>query len=164
MQLAPIPENERQRLEAVQRLGILDTQPEERFDRLTTAARQQLHAPISTISIIDQDREWYKSCQGVGLKEGARDISFCGHAMLSSHVFIVEDTLQDPRFADNPNVIGGQKIRFYAGVALHDQQTHLPVGVLCIKDYQPRQMSAADIDILLQLAAQAEAELNRQPS
>lgn len=161
MQSAPIPHNETERLTALQQLGILDTDPEERFDAITLELSQKLNMPIAIISLIDKDREWYKSCQGLNIKESPRDISFCGHAMLARDVFIVEDALRDPRFADNPNVIGGQKIRFYAGAALHDHKTHLPIGVLCVKDYQPRQMSTEDIDILLQLAKRAETELNK---
>jgi len=136
MKRAPIPQNEPRRLKAVESLGILNTEPEERFDKITKDACDRLSLPISTITILDKDREWYKSCQGLNAKEGPRDISFCGHAMLSSMIFIVEDTLKDVRFKDNPMVINPPYIRFYAGVSLHEKKSKLPIGVLCVKDYR----------------------------
>jgi GAF domain-containing protein len=157
---APIPDNEADRQTVVESFGILDTDPEERFDHITKAATEKLKAPISTVSIIDKDREWYKSCVGVQAKEGKRDVSFCGHAMLATEVFVVEDTLLDDRFKDNPSVIGKPFIRFYAGVALHDKKTHLPIGVLCVKDIVPRKLSLTEMSVLIELAKQAESELN----
>lgn len=157
---APIPDNETDRQAVVESFGILDTAPEERFDNITKSAAEKLKVPISTISIIDKNREWYKSCIGVSTKEGNRDVSFCGHAMLATEVFVVEDTLLDDRFKDNPSVIGKPFIRFYAGVALHDKKTHLPIGVLCIKDIVPRKLNLTEISILIELAKQAESELN----
>lgn len=155
----PHPEEER-RLVAVHTLGLLDTEPEERFDRITKKAVKELHAPISTITLIDKDREWFKSCEGLDMKESPRNISFCGHAMLADDVFIVEDTLKDDRFKDNPSVVGAPFIRFYAGVALYDRKTNLPVGVFCVKDTKPRTMSSVDIAKLLELASEAEKEIN----
>ncbi|MDX9893512.1 MAG: GAF domain-containing protein [Patescibacteria group bacterium] len=160
MKKAPIPQNETARLEALKQLGILDTPTEKRFDQITKEATAKLQVPVSTISIIDEDREWFKSCQGLDSKEGARDISFCGHAMLSREIFIIEDTLEDERFKDNPYVIGKNGIRFYAGIALHDQASGLPIGVLCVKDFKPKKMSLDEIEILMKLAAKAEDELN----
>ncbi len=160
MKKAPIPQNETARLEALKQLGILDTPTEERFDQITKEATAKLQVPVSTISIIDEDREWFKSCQGLDNKEGARDISFCGHAMLSREIFIIEDTLQDERFKDNPYVTGKPGIRFYAGIALHDQASGLPIGVLCVKDFKPKKMSLEEIEILMKLATKAEDELN----
>ena len=154
---------EDERLNVLAQLGLLDTQPEERFDRITKAAAEQLKAPIATISLIDRDREWYKSCQGLEAKQGGRDVSFCGHAMLSKNIFIVGDTLKDPRFADNPNVIGPPHIRFYAGIALRHKESGLPVGVLCVKDTKPRELSVREIGVLLDLARQAEQEINTKP-
>jgi GAF domain-containing protein len=160
---APVPANEDIRLEAVHRLGLLDTPPEERFDRITAAAVERLHVPISTVSILDRDREFYKSCQGTLVRQGDRDVSFCGHALLSQLVFIVQDTLEDPRFADNPAVVGEPHIRFYAGMALRDRKSHQPVGVLCVKDTKPRAMQPGEIEVLMELAKQAEDELNVAP-
>ncbi len=148
-------------MQSVLELGILDTKPEKRFDTITEEAIRIFKTPISTISIIDSDREWFKSCQGLGVTQGPRDISFCGHALLSQIVLVVEDTLLDERFFDNPNVIGGDKIRFYAGVCLRDKKTHDPVGVLCIKDTQPRKFSPDDVSQLIALGKRAEEEINR---
>ncbi len=161
MQVAPIPKDEAERLEAVHKMAILDTKPEERFDRLTREAVEKLKVPISTITILDADREWFKSCQGLDEKEGKRETSFCGHALLASSVFIVEDTLKDSRFADNPMVINAPFIRFYAGVALLDRETGQPIGVFCVKDTKPRKFSLEDINMLMNLAERAEKELNR---
>jgi GAF domain-containing protein len=159
---APVQNNETERLAAVHSLAILDTQPEHRFDIITKAACERFKVPISTISIIDEKREWYKSCWGLDLREGGRDISFCGHAMYTDYIFIVEDTWQDPRFVDNPYVKGKPYIRFYAGVALREINTRLPVGVLCIKDNKPRKFTMDDISTLIELAKQAETELNKK--
>jgi GAF domain-containing protein len=159
---APIPDNEQERLAAVHEHAILDTKPEERFDLLTKEAVEQFSVPISMISILDSNREWYKSCQGLDIREGDRKISFCGHALLASNVFIIEDTLQDKRFVDNPSVTGYPYIRFYAGVALHDEQTKLPIGVFCIKDTKPRKLSVSEVALLLNLASRAEEELNKK--
>lgn len=158
---ALIPEDEKDRLNAVRSLNILDTPPEERFDILTREAVEKFQVPISTISIIDADREWFKSCQGVKTREGARAISFCGHALLSRYILIVENTLNDPRFADNPAVVGEPYIKFYAGMELTNKKTSKTVGVFCIKDTKPRKMSTKEIGTFIQLARRAEEELNR---
>lgn len=162
MKSADKPNNEKERLEAVHRLNILDTKPEERFDVLTKEVIKKLNTPISTITILDENREWFKSCQGIDNKENSREISFCSHAMLSSVLFIVEDTLKDPRFADNPMVINPPYIRFYAGIRLLDHKTGLPIGVFCIKDTKPRKLSLKEINILLDIGSRAETELNKE--
>jgi GAF domain-containing protein len=162
MKTAPIPANEKARLCAVQNLKILDTESEERFDRITAEAMARFNVPISTISILDKDREWYKSAQGVEKKQGPRDTSFCGHALLREEIYIVEDTLKDLTFADNPNVTGYPFIRFYAGKSLIDIGSGLAVGVFCIKDTKPRTMTMSDIDCFLELADRAEAEVNKK--
>lgn len=157
---APIPNNEKERLEAVNRMEILDTEPESRFDDLTKEAIQRLNVPISTVTILDKDREWYKSVQGLDVKEGERSSSFCGHALFAKDIFIVEDTLKDERFADNPMVVGPPFIRFYAGKALIDHKTDHPVGVFCVKDIKPRKLSMRELSTLVDLATRAEEELN----
>jgi len=164
MILAPVPENERERLEALHRLAIMDTDPEKRFDDITKEAIEKLHVPISTITIVDEEREWFKSSQGMNTKEGRRSTSFCGHALLASNIFIVEDTLEDERFKDNPMVVGEPYIRFYAGISLRDYKTHLPIGVFCIKDIKPQKLTLEKINILMELAGRAEKELNMIPS
>lgn len=159
MKKAPISQNESARLKVVQKLHILDTKPEERFDLITKEAVEKLNVPIAMVTIIDSNREWYKSCQGLDVKEGGRDESFCGHAMFADTIFIVEDTLEDERFKDNPQVTQVPGIRFYAGVSLHDLATGLPVGVFCVKDTKPRVLGVSEIDTLLELATKAETEL-----
>lgn len=162
MQTAPIPEDEKERLEAVHRMAILDTKPEERFDRLTREATEKLKVPISTIAILDSNREWFKSCTGLDQKESDRAISFCGHALLTKELFIVEDTLEDNRFKDNPMVTGFPFIRFYAGQALLDYNTGKSIGVFCIKDTKPRKLSVDEVGLILDFANMAEIELNRK--
>ena len=162
MQIAPIPNNEKERLEALHRLAILDTNREARFDDITKEAINKLHVPISTLTLIDNDREWFKSASGISEKEGDRAISFCGHALLATDMFIVEDTLLDDRFKDNPMVIGKPYIRFYAGISLLDYITHLPVGVFCVKDINPRKLTSEEMGILMDLASRAEKELNKK--
>ena len=162
MRKAPIPVFEKDRLCAVQNLKILDTAGEERFDSITKEAVSKFSVPISTITIIDKDREWYKSAQGLKQKQGPRDISFCGHALLHEDIYIVEDTLNDPIFRDNPMVVGDPFIRFYAGKSLRDKASNLPVGVFCIKDTKPRTMNMTEIDSFLKLASKAEEEMNQK--
>lgn len=163
MQIAPIPKDEINRLKAVRGLGILDTIKEKRFDDITKGAAEKLCVPISAISIVDESREWYKACYGIDVREGKRDISFCGHALVeSSDIFVVEDTLKDDRFADNPYVISDPYIRFYAGVRLFDLKTRQPVGVFCVKDKKPRKLSVDELATVLDYAAKAEEEINKE--
>lgn len=161
MQKAPIPINDEARVCAVEGLHLLDTASEERFDRLTREAIKRFSVPISTITLVDKDREWFKSMQGLQIREGPRNISFCGHALMSEDIMIVSDTLSDPRFADNPMVVGDPKIRFYAGKSLYDHKSNLPVGVFCLKDHKPREFSLSDMSDFLDLASRAEEEINK---
>ena len=161
MKTAPTPENEDERLAAVHRMAILDTKPEVRFDAITKEAVKKLKVPISTITILDKNREWFKSCQGLAEKEGERAISFCGHALLAKDLFIIRDTLEDSRFADNPMVISKPFIRFYCGMALADDKTGLPIGVFCVKDIKPRDFNASELGVFMELADTAERELNK---
>jgi GAF domain-containing protein len=161
MQPPPIPANESERLQAVKHLNILDTPAEERFDTITKAAAEELRVPICTIAIIDATREWFKSCVGTTATEGARETSFCGYTIVSGKILVIQDTLADPRFANNPQVTQPPHIRFYAGVTLHDRDTHLPVGAFCVKDVKPRSLTPQEFSALLRYADQAESELNR---
>ncbi len=165
MKLAPIPKNEEERLQAVNSLGVLSTGPEDRFDEITQQAVEVFGVSMSTVTIIDRDTEWFKSCKGnlCDARSGDRATSFCGHAMLAEGIFIVEDTLEDERFKDNPLVIGYPFIRFYAGVALREHSTNQRVGVFCIKDNKPHSFSVKEIALLLELAKKAEEELNNGP-
>lgn len=162
MKTSPIPENDIARVCAVRGLHLLDTAPEERFDRITEEAIKRFQVPISTITLVDKDREWFKSVQGINTKQGPRDISFCGHALMSEIMLVIPDTLADPRFFDNPMVQGEPFIRFYAGKSLFDYEQKLPVGVFCIKDHKPRQMSVTDMADFLELVERAEKEVNKK--
>lgn len=162
MQKAPVPIDDAQRVCAVEGLNLLDTASEERFDRITKEVVVRFSVPISTITLVDKDREWFKSVQGLQNREGDRSTSFCGHALMSEVIMVVNDTLKDPRFADNPMVIYAPFIRFYAGKSLYDYATNMPVGVFCIKDYEPRTMSLKDISDFLEFAEKAEREINKK--
>lgn len=160
MENAPIPENEDKRLDAVRKLAILDTNAEERFDVITRLATKLFNVPISTLTIMDAEREWFKSCQGVSGKESPRAISFCGHVVASEDdMLIIPDAKLDTRFSDNSMVTGSPYIRFYAGVPIFSL-TGERVGVLCIKDTKPKSLSDADSFLLQTLASWAELEIN----
>jgi len=159
MQNAPIPKDDDERLATLHAMKILDTPPEERFDRITRVATKLFKTPISTITLVDSDREWFKSVCGLDQEEGDRAISFCGHAMLADDIFIIPDTLKDERFKDNPMVVGPPYIRFYAGVPiLGPNETR--IGTFCIKDKEPREMDIDEAQALKDLTAWAELELN----
>src|SRR3990172_9125872 len=155
MLTAPIPANEEQRLDALRSLNVLDSPPEERFDRITRVATYIFKVPISTVTLVDSDREWFKSCQGLPAKEGERAISFCGHAMLAPDIFIIPDAKVDPRFSDNPMVVGSPFIRFYAGVPLSSAEG-FRIGTFCIKDHVARELKNEEIKVLKALASWAE--------
>lgn len=155
MKAPPIPENEFARQRALDETGLLNSEHEARFDRITRIARQIFSVPIALVSLIDQDRQLFKSCQGLDAKETPRHISFCGHAVLTPSPLIVENALEDARFADNPLVIGAPNIRFYAGVPLHTISGH-SIGTLCLIDTQPRTLSSEQITMLGDLAATVE--------
>src|SRR3989344_2467671 len=159
MKKAPIPKNELERIVSLNAIGILDTPPEERFDQLTRAATKIFKVPISTLTLIDANREWFKSCQGLDVTEGDRAISFCGHALVENKMLVVTDTTKDERFLDNPMVIGDPYIRFYAGVPIMSADGHR-IGVFCIKDTKPREFSESDESVLRGLASWAELEIN----
>ena len=154
-----IPEEEGLRLATLRSLNILDTASDERFDRLTRIAQKLFDVPIVAVSLVDADRQWFKSNIGLGVAEMPRNISFCGHAILEDEVFIVEDTLKDIRFADNPVVAGSPNARFYAGKPLK-ATNGMMMGTFCIIDYKPKVLDSAEIAILKDFAAQVESELN----
>lgn len=159
MQEPPIPTNEASRLTALRSLNILDTPAEERFDRLTRMAKRMFRVPIALVSIIDENRQWFKSNDGLEACETPRNISFCGHAILGDDIFLISDTLADARFADNPLVVGHPKVRFYAGCPLRSTGG-LKVGTLCIIDAQPRDFDEEDAIALRDLAAMVADELS----
>jgi diguanylate cyclase (GGDEF)-like protein len=126
------------------------------LNHVTHAARRIFGTPIALISVVDSDRLWFKSCIGLNVRETPRDISFCGHAILEDAPLIVEDTLLDPRFADNPLVTADPKIRFYAGRPLRNGE-NFALGALCIIDHEPRTLSQDDRRLLDDLGLWAEA-------
>lgn len=155
----PLPRNEGKRLATLRSLNILDTPPELRFDRITRLAQHLFDVPIALISLIDENRQWFKSRQGLEACERPRDISFCTHALLEDDIFIIPDALQDPRFADNPLVLGEPFIRFYAGYPLAAPD-NTKMGTLCIIDCRPRHLSESDLETLRDLGGIAADELN----
>ncbi len=151
------PENERERLASLQSLRVLDTEPEERFDRVTRLAKKIFDVPIAVISLVDENRQWFKSCDGLDAKETSREVSFCGHTIHHNRPLIVEDALQDRRFFDNPLVISAPHIRFYAGHPV-SAPTGENIGTVCIIDTKIRKLSAEDITALTDLAGLVSAE------
>lgn len=158
MKTPEIPPNEVARLQTLRSFDILDTPQEERFDRLTRMARRLFDVPIALVSLVDKDRQWFKSLIGLTVSETPRDISFCGHSILGEEVFIIPDASSDERFQDNPLVIDKPNIRFYAGCPLR-ALNGTQMGTLCIIDDKPRDFSEADLSALTDLAAMAEQEL-----
>lgn len=146
------------RLAALRALGILDTPAEERFDRLTRLARHLFSVPIALIGLIDSKRQWYKSCVGLSAREVGLEVSFCAHALLQQDALVIADTLDDPRFATNPMVVGPPYVRTYAGQQLRSADGHI-VGTFCVVDVGPRAWSEADVAALRDLADCAESEL-----
>ena len=155
------PPDEIERLYALHALKVLDTPPEERFDRLVRLAHTVFDVPIALISLVDTDRQWFKSCIGLSATETGRDISFCSHAILSKDVFCVPNALKDARFADNPLVTGPPDIRFYAGAPLTINGTYR-IGTLCIIDRKPREFPPEQQALLRDLADIVEQQLELQ--
>ena len=154
----PTPADETARIASLRALNVLDTLPEERFDRLTRLARRLFDVPIALVSLVDTDRQWFKSCVGLEATETDRDISFCGHAILGDDILLVCDALADERFHDNPLVAGDPNIRFYAGCPLTVADGS-KLGTLCVIDSVPRQFTAEDGELLRDLAQMVEQEL-----
>jgi PAS domain S-box-containing protein len=157
----PVPYDEAARLATLRALKILDTPPEARYDRVTRTAAKAFHAPYSLVTLVDADRQWFKSCFGYdGSRETPKAISFCAHAVAGDEeIMVVEDATRDERFVDNPMVIGDLHVRFYAGRPLRAADGQ-KVGTLCVIDREPREFSPRDHELLEDLAAWAETELN----
>jgi diguanylate cyclase (GGDEF)-like protein len=157
--IAPeMPLDESRRVTTLRALKILDTSPEERFDRVTRLARRVFEVPIALVSLVDEERQWFKSSVGLNASQTPRDISFCGHTILGNGTFIVEDAIQDERFYDNPLVLGEPHIRFYAGCPLRYLDGS-KLGTLCLIDARPRSLTTEDLAILRDLADMVEQEL-----
>lgn len=158
MQEPAEPADEAQRLQTLQALGLLDTPPEERFDRFTRLARRLFGVAVASITLVDASRQWFKSIQGLDLREAPRRISFCGHAILSDELLLVPDARLDERFADNPLVRGEPFIRFYAGQPLHAPDGQR-IGTLCLIDHEARTLEDEDRALLKDLAQMVEHEI-----
>jgi GAF domain-containing protein len=143
-------------------LSILDTQSEERFDRITRVAAAVGDVPIALVSLVDHDRQWFKSCHGLSVTETSRELSFCGHVVMTRAPVIVPDTLLDDRFADNPLVTGEPRVRFYAGFPIFYTDGSC-LGTLCLIDTRPRQFPAATLQRFEDLASLVQQELNSSP-
>jgi diguanylate cyclase (GGDEF)-like protein len=156
---AALPADENTRLDTLRALHILDTLPEERFDRLTRLAKRLFGVSSALVSLVDANRQWFKSCTGVAATETPRDVSFCAHAILGDDILLVPDTGADERFHDNPLVTGAPNIRFYAGCPL-TVANGSRLGTLCLFDDKPRTMDDEEQAILRDLAHMAEQELN----
>ncbi|NNG21668.1 putative bifunctional diguanylate cyclase/phosphodiesterase [Telluria aromaticivorans] len=155
MERPRIPLDEAQRLAALHATTLLGSPPEESFDRITRTAARLLHVPIALVSLVDRDRQWFKSRTGLDACETTRDISFCAHAILEDEPLVVADAGQDARFADNPLVTGAPHLRFYAGVQLYSID-HKKLGTLCVIDREPRTLAAGELDALRDLAHMVE--------
>lgn len=153
------PVDEERRLAALHRLNILDTPPEERFDRITRLVQRYLKVPYALLGFVDGDRVWFKSRQGLACPEIPRAQAFCGTTILRHGIFHVPDTLEDARFADNPIVTSPPSIRMYAGYPLVSPDGQ-PVGTLCVLDTRPRILAPEESEILKELGAWAEEEMN----
>lgn len=163
METAPKPENEAERLEAVLSLKLMGTPAEERFDRYTRFARLLFNVPISYVSVLGEDVQWFKSIQGLELNQSPRDTSFCSHTLLEDEMMVIEDTVDDPRFADSPFVVNPPYIRFYAGVKL-DMGDGLTVGTLCVADTRPKYPTDGELQLFKNLALLLEQEFHAQAS
>ena len=160
---APIPANDAARLQELRSYGVLDSPDEQVFDDIGALVRDIAGTPIGIISLVDENRQWFKSCIGLDAKETPRNISFCGHTILQRTPLIIEDALTDPRFCDNPLVLQEPHIRFYAGFPLM-ASNGLALGSLCAVDQHPRQLQPHQIHALERLARLAvqQMELKRQ--
>ena len=158
---APLPHDDERRLRALRALLILDTPPEERFDRVVRFAADEFEMPIVLVSLVDASRQWFKARVGLDVCETDRESSFCGHAITAAGILVVENALEDERFHDNPLVAGPPGIRFYAGAPLQ-----LPggatVGTLCMIDRRPRTLDAVDLAIFGSLRDLVVSELVAQ--
>lgn len=152
------PVNEASRLLALKRTALLDSPAEARFDRITRLAARYFNVKTCLISLIDNNRQWFKSKYGLDAFQTARDVSFCGHAILQPDIFVVTDTTKDPRFFDNPLVIAEPKIRFYAGAPIHESSGHV-IGTLCLIDSAPRVLTDDEAEVLRDFANMVEHEI-----
>jgi PAS domain S-box-containing protein len=154
----PLPPDEKERLEVLRSLKILDTKPESAFDELVALAAALCDVPISLVSLVDEDRQWFKASVGIDARETPREVAFCAHAILQDLIFEIPDTSLDERFATNPLVTGAPKIRFYAGMPLRTTDGH-NMGTLCVAGHEPRTLTEAQRTILQTLARAVTSQL-----
>ncbi len=152
------PSNEQERLSFLRDMNILDTPLEERFERITRIVCRSLRVPISAVSLIDDERQWFKAVQGLDVAQTGRAEAFCAHTILEKDVFVVPNALDDIRFSDNPLVTGHPNIRFYAGIPL-EVQDGICIGSLCAIDNEPRELDAEQLEILKDLSEMVKSEL-----
>ena len=161
MSQAALPSDEIERLALLRALDLLDTPAEPAFDLITRLVALTLQVPIALVSLVDKDRQWFKSRVGVDMDETSREFSFCAHAILQPTPFIVEDACSDARFQDNPLVTGAPHIRFYAGVPVVTSAGHA-IGTLCAIDSRPRTLTQSQIDTLVSLASLVSKEIQQR--
>jgi len=154
--LMPTPDSAR--VAALEKYAILDTEPEQAFDDLTLLASYVCKTPIAMISLVDEDRQWFKSKIGISISETAREVAFCSIAIQQSDVMVVPDTLQDERFRNNPFVVADPRIRFYAGAPLITEEGYA-LGTLCVVDQKPREFGADQKEALQALSRLVVAQL-----
>jgi diguanylate cyclase (GGDEF)-like protein len=157
----PIPFDEVERIAALHATQLLDTAPEEMFDRITRLAARVFRVPTALISLVDTERQWFKSRYGMEACHTSRSISFCGHALVSEVPLVVLDALADARFSDNPLVVQAPFIRFYAGCPIHSIERK-KIGTLCVIDYEPRSFNADDVEALQDLACSVEELIHKR--
>jgi len=148
----PIPKNEAERVERLRRFQILDSLPDEAYDRIVRMAAEITGTPVSFISLIEEERQWFKAVRGIDLTEGRREFAFCAHTICQDDVLVVEDATQDERFSDSPYVTAKDGVRFYAGTPLRTECGH-NVGTLCVVDAKPRAIEDSERQMLRDLAA-----------
>ena len=159
-QVCPVPQNEDLRLQVLSSHDILDTEPEDAFNSITGLAAQLSGVPISLVSLVDRERQFFKSCFGLNVSETPREQSFCAHAIMTpDEPLIIEDATADRRTSDNPLVLGYPNIRFYAGFPIKDRESAMPLGTLCVIDTKKRSLSRQQIKSLRALAELVEDEL-----
>ena len=158
MSSQPIPVDEVERIVDLRALEILDTPPEERFDRITRIAQRLFDVPIALVSLVDEERQWFKSRVGLEVRETPRELAFCNHAIMEDQIFHVTDARDDERFRDNPLVTSDPNIRFYAGAPIDSPGGH-KLGTLCVIDRKPRELDENELATLRDLADMVEEEV-----